>query len=91
VEKTPDRLLARSAQQGAELMSWGFPSLGFFRAPLSKDLASTDIACVGVPLDSSPARTPVAAERTDRSVIAPGGVSMVERARNQTDTEGGTR
>lgn len=45
-------LLARGAEQGAELMSWGFPSLGFFRAPLSKDLASTDIACVGVPLDS---------------------------------------
>lgn len=45
-------LFARAEEQGAELMNVGFSGLGFFRAPLSKDLSTMDIACVGVPLDS---------------------------------------
>ncbi len=51
-ERDTAALMARAAEQGADLLGWGFPSLGFFRAPLSNDLSSTDIACVGIPLDA---------------------------------------
>ena len=42
---------ARAAEEGVELVSNNFTTLGMFRAPHKKDLAGVDIALVGIPMD----------------------------------------
>jgi agmatinase len=42
---------ARAAEEGVELVSNNFTTLGMYRAPHRKDLAGVDIALVGIPMD----------------------------------------
>ena len=42
---------ARAAEEGVELVSNNFSTLGMFRAPHSKDLAGVDLVLVGIPMD----------------------------------------
>ena len=56
-DKELRRFFQRAEDEGCKMFSYPFnlqgKDWGFFRAPYRTDLSSVDIACVGVPLDSS--------------------------------------
>ncbi|HAT87669.1 MAG TPA: hypothetical protein DCS30_18030, partial [Rhizobiales bacterium] len=51
--KDPDfgPFLRRANEEGVEMVSNNFNTLGMFRAPHSKDLSALDVAMIGLPLD----------------------------------------